>query len=120
MWLMRCLCGKGNPPDEIAERAKCLGSISVAVAVDDHLAIRLSLSLLDHRGVAGLVLLDYGGPLPISVTGTGAAIRDYCHTRSCWANADPHPDLFRVCGYCCPNACRRRHCHYVLHGPSVS
>jgi hypothetical protein len=107
MWLMRCLCGKGNPPDEIAERAKCLGSILVPVAVDDHLAIRLSLSLLDHRGVAGLVLLDYGGSLAISVTVEVPPIRTYRHARSCWANSDTHSNLFRACGYCGAYAGRR-------------
>src|SRR3981081_3167453 len=49
---------KGNPPDESPSGLSVFGSILVPVAVDDHLAIRLSLALLVHRCVAGLVLLN--------------------------------------------------------------
>ena len=39
----------------------------VAIPVDDHFAIRFPLALLDHRCVAGLVLLDYGCSFALSV-----------------------------------------------------
>lgn len=63
----------------------------IAVAVDNHLAIRFPLALLDDRSVAGLVLLDYGCSVAISV----AMILAYRYSGSDWANSDPNADILR-------------------------
>ena len=68
----------------------------IAVAFNDHLAIRFPLALLDDRCFArlALALLDYGRSFPISV----AVIRAYRHSGSDRANSDTHADLLRACG----------------------
>jgi hypothetical protein len=66
----------------------------IAVAVDNHLAIRFPLALLDDRCFAwlALTLLDYGCSVAISV----AMIRAYRYSGSDWANSDPNADILRA------------------------
>jgi hypothetical protein len=85
----------------------------IAVAVDDHLAIRFPVALLDDRCFAwlALALLDYGRSFAISV----AVIRAYRHSGSNRTNSDTNTDFFRACRYCRAYACCRNYCQYVLH-----
>src|SRR6202795_2072376 len=85
----------------------------IAVALDDHLAIRFPLAFPDDRCFAwlALALLDYGRSFAISV----AVIRAYRHSGSDWAHSDTNTDLFRARRYCGAYACRCNYCQYVLH-----
>src|SRR5882672_12461495 len=85
----------------------------IAVALDDHLAIRFPLAFPDDRCFAwlALALLDYGRSFPISV----AVIRAYRHSGSDRAHSDTNPDLFRARRYCGAYTCRHNYCQYVLH-----
>jgi hypothetical protein len=79
--------------------------ILIAVAVDDDLAIRFPVSLLDDRCIAwfALALLDHGCSIAISV----AVTLTYGHPSSGRANsnADTDTDFFRACGHSGANAC---------------
>src|SRR5450631_1586541 len=79
----------------------------IAVAFNDHLAIRFPLALLDDRCFArlALALLDYGRSFPISV----AVIRAYCHSGPDRANSDTNAHILRACGHCGADA---RRCDY--------
>src|SRR5450631_3344708 len=79
----------------------------IAVAVDDHLAIRFPLALLDDRCFAwlALALLDHGRSFAISVAVIGA----YRHSGSDRANSHTNADILRACGHCGAYA---RHCAY--------
>jgi hypothetical protein len=85
----------------------------IAVAVDDHLAIRFPVALLDDRCFArlALALLDYGRSFAISV----AVIRAYRHSGSNGTHSDTNTDFFRARRYCRAYACRCYYCQYVLH-----
>src|ERR1700704_1094221 len=85
----------------------------IAVALDDHLAIRFPLAFPDDRCFAwlALALLDYGRSFAISV----AVIRAYRHSGADWAHSDTNTDLFRARRYCGAYACRCNYCQYVLH-----
>src|SRR5512133_2142041 len=85
----------------------------VAVALDDHLAIRFPVALPDDRCFAWLALafLDYGRSFAISV----AVIRAYRHSGSDRADSDTNTDLSRARRYCGAYACRCNYCQYVLH-----
>jgi hypothetical protein len=64
--------------------------------IDDHLAIRFSLSFLDDRGVVGFTLLDNGGSLAVSI----AMVRAYCDSGPNRANADTDANILRARWYC--------------------
>ena len=85
----------------------------VAVALDDHLAIRFPVALPDDRCFARLALAfpNYGRSFAISV----AVIRTYRHSGSDRANSDTNADLSRARRYCGAYACRCNYCQYVLH-----
>src|SRR6266850_194734 len=102
-----------NPPHGIIERVGVARSLLIAVAVDDHLAIRFPVALLDDRCFVGLALalLDYGRSFAISV----AVIRAYRHSGSNRTNSDANTDFFRARRYCRAHTCRRNYCQYVLH-----
>jgi hypothetical protein len=84
----------------------------IAVAVDDHLAIRFPVALFDDRRFArlALALLYYGRSFAISV----AVIRAYRHSGSN-RTSDTNTDFFRARRYCRAYTCRRNYCQYVLH-----
>jgi hypothetical protein len=92
------------------------GSFLIAVVVDDHLAIRFPVAFLDDCFVAGLVLLDYGCSVAVSVS----VIRANRYSGSGWANSDTDADIFGACGRCAAYACRCDYCQYVLHGTAPS
>src|SRR3954452_2524207 len=85
----------------------------VAVALDDHLAIRFPVALPDDRCFAWLALafLDYGRSFAISV----AVIRAYCHSGPDRADSDTNTDLSRARRYCGAYACCCNYCQYILH-----
>src|SRR3981081_2545073 len=93
--------------------------VLIAIAVDNHLSIRFPLALLDHRCVAGLVLLDHGWSFAISVP--VALVRASRHSGSDpRPNSDTNADFFGVCGHCGAYARRSHYCQYVLHEPLLS
>jgi hypothetical protein len=64
----------------------------VAIVIDDHLPIGLSVVLLDDRFVAGFVLLDDSSvAIPIAVA--VAVVRAYGDSGSSWTNSDTN--IFR-------------------------
>jgi len=77
--------------------------ILIAVAVDDDLAIRFPVSLLDDRCIAwlALALLDHGCSIAISV----AVTLTYSHPSSGRANSNADTDFFRACGHSGAYAC---------------
>jgi len=77
--------------------------ILIAVAVDDDLAIRFPVSLLDDRCIAwfALALLDHGCSIAISV----AVTLTYGHPSSGRANSNADTDFFRACGHSGAYAC---------------
>jgi hypothetical protein len=85
----------------------------IAVAFDDHLAIRFPVALPDDRRFARLALAlpDYGRSFPISI----AVIRAYRHSGSNRTHSDTNTDFFRARWYCRANACRCHYCQNVLH-----
>jgi len=82
--------------------------ILIAVAVDDDLAIRFPVSLLDDRCIAwfALALLDHGCSIAIPV----AVILTYRHPSSGRTNSNADTDFFSGCGHCGAYACRCGYC----------
>jgi hypothetical protein len=66
----------------------------IAVALDDHLAIRFPLAFPDDRCFAWLALLDYGRSFAISV----AVIRAYRHSGSDRPTPTPTPTSSALAG----------------------
>jgi hypothetical protein len=89
------------------------------IVIDNHLAIRFPVAiaiLSDHCCVTGLVLLDYGCSVAISL----AVVRTNRHTGSNRANANANTDIFRTCGHCGAYGRRCYYWQYVLHEPFLA
>jgi hypothetical protein len=79
---------KGRAPSlgEVAPNGRATDRLIAAVVIDDHLAIRFPLALLDY------------GCLVVAISVT--MILADGHPSSNWANSDADTDIFRACGHC--------------------
>jgi len=100
-------------PSSQSRSPRPIAASLIAVAVDDHLAIRFPVALLDDRCFAWLALAlpDHGCTFAISI----AVILTYRHSGSNRASSDTYADIFRACGHCGAYACRCDYCQYILH-----